>query len=202
MKLAAAAVLLSPYVPLLFMGEEYGETAPFQYFVSHSDPAIIEAVRKGRSEEFAEFQWAGELPDPQDERTFSASKLRWDMRNEGDHRALLNFYGELLRLRRKNPVLRHLDLSSQEVKLATKDRAIFTRRWHEKDEVFGAFYFGEAAAQLPVPMPAGRWVRGLDSADLKWNGPGSEAAASVESSGNVELAVKPYSVVMYARSNE
>jgi maltooligosyltrehalose trehalohydrolase len=202
LKMAAAMVLLSPYVPLLFMGEEYGETAPFQYFVNHSDPAIIDAVRKGRSEEFANFQWAGEVPDPQDERTFSASKLRWDMRNEGDHRALLNFYGELLRLRRKNPVLRHLDRSSQEVKLATKDRAIFTRRWHEKDEVFGAFYFGEAAAQLPVPMPAGRWVRGLDSADLKWNGPGSEPPASVESSGNVELAVKPYSVVMYARSNE
>lgn len=202
LKMAAAMVLLSPYVPLLFMGEEYGETAPFQYFVSHSDPAVIDAVRKGRSEEFANFQWAGEVPDPQDEGTFLTSKLRWDMRNEGDHRALLDFYGELLRLRRENRVLRRLDRSSREVKLAAKDRAIFTRRWHEKEEVFAAFYFGEAAARLHLRMPGGRWARELDSADLKWNGPGSEAPETIESSGNVEMGLKPYSVVMYARSNE
>ena len=64
-------MLLSPFVPLLFMGDEYGETAPFQYFVSHSDPSLIEAVRKGRREEFAAFKWKGEPPDPQDEGTFS-----------------------------------------------------------------------------------------------------------------------------------
>src|SRR4029078_5219302 len=59
-KLAAAATLLSPYVPLLFMGEEYGETAPFQYFVSHGDPTLIDAVRKGRREEVADLRWEGE----------------------------------------------------------------------------------------------------------------------------------------------
>ena len=80
LKLAAAAVLLSPYVPLLFMGEEYGEKAPFQYFVSHSDPSIIEAVRKGRGDEFSSFEWAGELPDPQSEKTFLDSKLDWESR--------------------------------------------------------------------------------------------------------------------------
>ena len=57
LKLAAGVVLLSPFIPLLFMGEEYGETAPFLYFISHSDPALIEAVRKGRKEEFKEFTW-------------------------------------------------------------------------------------------------------------------------------------------------
>src|SRR5262249_16007104 len=62
---AAGAVLLSPFVPLLFMGDEYGETAPFQYFVSHSDKQLIEAVRRGRIEEFAAFNWKDEPPDPQ-----------------------------------------------------------------------------------------------------------------------------------------
>ena len=70
LKLAAGLVLLSPYIPLLFMGEEYGETAPFLYFVSHGDPALVEAVRRGRREEFARFTWKGEVPDPQAEETF------------------------------------------------------------------------------------------------------------------------------------
>src|SRR5262249_23569043 len=65
LKLAAGLVLLSPYVPLLFMGEEYGETSPFLYFVSHGDPALIDAVRRGRREEFKKFAWQGEPPDPQ-----------------------------------------------------------------------------------------------------------------------------------------
>src|SRR5437660_9762298 len=74
-KLASSVVLLSPFVPLLFMGDEYGETAPFQYFVSHSDPQIIEAVRHGRMEEFSAFKWKGEPPDPQGEQTFKRSQL-------------------------------------------------------------------------------------------------------------------------------
>jgi maltooligosyltrehalose trehalohydrolase len=72
LKLAAAVVALSPFIPLLFMGEEYGETAPFQYFVSHSDEALVEAVRTGRKEDFSSFGWEGKVPDPQDERTFLA----------------------------------------------------------------------------------------------------------------------------------
>jgi maltooligosyltrehalose trehalohydrolase len=65
MKLAAGVVFLSPFIPLLFMGEEYGETAPFPYFISHSDADLVEAVRRGRREEFAAFGWSQEPPDPQ-----------------------------------------------------------------------------------------------------------------------------------------
>jgi maltooligosyltrehalose trehalohydrolase len=71
-RLAAAATILAPFVPMLFMGEEYGETAPFQYFTSHSDPDLIEAVRKGRREEFDDFLWQGEAPDPHDEERSAA----------------------------------------------------------------------------------------------------------------------------------
>ena len=122
LKMAAAAVLLSPYVPLLFMGEDYGETAPFQYFVSHSDPAIVDAVRKGRAEEFADFRWSGDLPDPQDERTFLRSKLSWDLRQKGNHRILLDFHKELFRLRREVRALRRLDRNSQEVHLLAEEK--------------------------------------------------------------------------------
>ena len=82
LKLAAGMVLFSPHIPLLFMGEEYGEEGPFQYFVSHSDPELIEAVRKGRREEFAAFRWEGEIPDPQDEATFLRSKIHLDLRHD------------------------------------------------------------------------------------------------------------------------
>ena len=76
LKLAAGLVILSPFIPLLFMGEEYAETAPFPYFISHSDPELIEAVRRGRRAEFAAFGWQGETPDPQDAKDFSARQAQ------------------------------------------------------------------------------------------------------------------------------
>ena len=77
-RVAAACVLFAPQIPLLFMGEEYGETAPFQFFTDHDDPAIAEATREGRKREFERFSaFAGEVPDPQDPATFERSKLDW-----------------------------------------------------------------------------------------------------------------------------
>ncbi len=105
-RLAAALLLLAPYVPLLFMGEEYGETNPFLYFVSHGDPALIEAVREGRQREFAAFAWVGELPDPQAESTFEASRPRWRREGEEAHAKHLALYRDLLQLRRTEPALR------------------------------------------------------------------------------------------------
>lgn len=106
LRLAAALLLLSPYLPLLFMGEEHGETNPFLYFVSHGDPGLIEAVRKGRQEEFASFGWARTVPDPQAEETFEASRPDWARATSGDGGRMLALYRELLRLRRTEPALR------------------------------------------------------------------------------------------------
>lgn len=99
-KLAAGLVLLSPFVPLLFMGEEYGETSPFLYFIDHGDPDLVEAVRKGRSAEFAEFGWGQAVPDPQDPSTFEASKLRG---GKTEHQQILRkLYQQLMAFRREN----------------------------------------------------------------------------------------------------
>jgi maltooligosyltrehalose trehalohydrolase len=105
-RLAAALVLLSPYVPLLFMGEEYGETAPFQYFVHHSDPDLVEAVREGRKKEFAAIGKSEKQIDPQDEATFRRSKLDWSQRATGNGQRLLALYTDLLQLRREEPAMR------------------------------------------------------------------------------------------------
>jgi len=99
LKLAARVVLLSPYIPLLFMGEEYGETAPFHYFISHIDPGPVAAVRRGRREEFTVFRWQGEPPDPQAEATFLRSQLDHTLRDQEPHRTLLAFTRELIQLR-------------------------------------------------------------------------------------------------------
>ena len=84
LKVSAGALILFPFLPMLFMGEEYGETAPFQYFTSHSDEDLIESVRKGRHEEFEAFTWQGEAPDPHDEETFRRSKLNWNLWKSND----------------------------------------------------------------------------------------------------------------------
>jgi maltooligosyltrehalose trehalohydrolase len=105
-RLAAALLLMSPYVPLLFMGEEYGETNPFQYFVSHGDPELIKAVREGRHKEFESFGWGDEVPDPQADETFVRSRLDRSRIAEPEHRGMLTLYRELLRLKRAEPALK------------------------------------------------------------------------------------------------
>src|SRR5690606_11469076 len=85
LKIAAAAILLSPYVPMLFMGEEYADPSPFFYFVSHTDKELIKAVREGRKKEFEGYNWESEPTDPQEEDTFLRSKLQWELRKKGKH---------------------------------------------------------------------------------------------------------------------
>jgi maltooligosyltrehalose trehalohydrolase len=105
-KLAAALYLLSPYVPMLFMGEEYDETNPFQYFVSHGDEQLVEAVRKGRREEFKAFGWGDDVPDPQSEDTFRRSRLDRARMQRPEGSAMRALYRDLLRLRREERMLR------------------------------------------------------------------------------------------------
>ncbi|MFW6181498.1 MAG: malto-oligosyltrehalose trehalohydrolase, partial [Spirochaetota bacterium] len=92
LKLAAGALVLSPFVPLLFMGQEYAEQAPFLYFVSHSDPDLVQAVREGRKKEFAAFARDADFPDPQDPETFRRSVLRWNDRRGGRHGVIRALY--------------------------------------------------------------------------------------------------------------
>ncbi|NHN55487.1 malto-oligosyltrehalose trehalohydrolase [Calidifontibacter sp. DB0510] len=98
--IGAALLLTSPYVPMLFMGEEWGASTPWQYFTDHEDPELAAAVSKGRREEFADHGWGGEVPDPQDSSTRDVSVLRWDELAEPSHAALLDWYRTLISLRR------------------------------------------------------------------------------------------------------
>lgn len=198
-KLAAALVLLSPFVPLIFMGEEYGETAPFLYFVSHGDPDLVQAVREGRKREFAAFEWAQEPPDPQDEDTFRKSQLNHSLRQGGRHGVLLEFYRQLLRLRSSLAPLNHLSKKTMAVSADRRQNLLLVRRWHRNEEVCLMFSFNESPTAIRIAMPDGEWHRRIDSGAKRWEGPGSPIPERLHAAGLVELIPAPCSVVVFSR---
>jgi maltooligosyltrehalose trehalohydrolase len=202
LKLAAGAVILSSNIPLLFMGEEYGEDAPFLYFVSHSDPGLIEAVRTGRKEEFQAFSWEGEPPDPQSEETFRASKLDWGKRGGGRHQVLSGFYRNLLQLRKRTPALAELDKAQLDVRRIEKSGVIALRRWSRlgASHAYCLYNFETSDVNIPVSLPAGSWRRSLDSSDAIWSGPGSLLPPVVRNGDHVTL--RGQSVALFLRESE
>jgi maltooligosyltrehalose trehalohydrolase len=196
LKLAAGAVLLSPFIPLLFMGEEYGEAAPFQYFVSHGDPGLIDAVRRGRREEFAGFDWQGEPPDPQGEETFKRSRLNRELRQEERHRVLYEFYRELLRWRRQHPALACMSKDRLQAVSFEKQKVLLVRRWVEEDQICTILHFSGSPATLELPIPAGDWRKILDSGEARWYGAGSTVPPAIYSEGKVSLTLPPQAVVL------
>ncbi len=199
LKLAAGAIILSPFIPLLFMGEEYGEVAPFQYFISFSDPELVDAVRRGRREEFVGFGWRGDPPDPLSEETLQRSRLNHGLRQTPPHRTLWDFYRELLAIRRAYAGWGGPDEVDREVHLYEKDRTIMVRGPGREAETALLLNFGEKPASLSFVWLGGRWEKVLDSAEARWGGPGSPAPAALPPGGEISLTLGPQSVVLFAR---
>jgi maltooligosyltrehalose trehalohydrolase len=196
-KVAAGVLLLSPFIPLLFMGEEYGETAPFQYFVSHSDPDLIEAVRKGRHEEFAAFGWAGQIPDPQSAETFHGCKLNHALKSEGDHQALYNFVRELVRLRRELPALSRNGQDEMEAIAFERERLLWVKRLRGEQQAVMIVNLGSKPATAMFPFPKASFRKVLDSAAPRWNGRGSLCPDLLEADGTASLSIAASSVVLF-----
>lgn len=199
LKLAAGTVLLSPFIPLLFMGEEYADPAPFLYFTSHSDPALTEAVRRGRRAEFAPFAWQGEIPDPQAMATFERSRLNHALRNEGRHRVLREFYTELIKLRKALPALVSLSTDRMEVRGWEEEGVLVVRRWSAGSDAVAAFNFADAPRQIRAPVPPGHWSTRVDSAAERWAGPGGTAPPEIDSEGTAALRLAPTAFVLLTR---
>jgi maltooligosyltrehalose trehalohydrolase len=197
LKVAAGVMLLSPFLPFLFMGEEYAETSPFQYFVSHQDPDLIEAVRQGRRNDFKSFSWNADPPDPQDTGTFLRSRLHWELQERGPHRKLRRFYAELLRLRKQLAPLANSDIAGIEAVPFENDRALFLRRGGAGEELFAVFNFGRSPASLSISLPQANWAQVLNSRDSRWGGPGSSLPDSLPSDPTLSLTVEPLSFALY-----
>jgi len=189
LKVGAANVLLSPFVPLLFMGEEYGETKPFPYFVSHSDLGLVDAVRSGRAQEFAEFAWAGEPPDPQADHTFAAAVLDFDTRDPR-RAALLRVYRELIRLRSELRI-GGKELATLSIDASEDPKTISLRAGRT---LFVSSFSADAAL---VRVPTGKWTKVFDSADSAWEGPGASAQDTVRGGDMIDL--RRWNAVLYVK---
>lgn len=205
LKAARAAVLLSPNIPLLFMGEEYGETAPFQYFIEHGDPALVEAVRQGRRREFAPFGWNPEdIPDPQDVRTFERSRLQRE-RLDDRQSAMLRWSAALIRLRKTLPSLRAGNHVAQRHQVwAFEDTQVLViHRWTETTGasllVLG---FNTSPVTVTLSEPHGTWISQLDSMDKEFGGTGRETmptSLSISSPGT-SVTIPAYGVAVFLHS--
>jgi maltooligosyltrehalose trehalohydrolase len=167
-KLAAALMFVAPALPLIFMGEEYGETAPFQFFTSFLDRDLADAVRRGRTAEFSRFAWQGSVPDPGEPSTFVRSRLSHALGQAPRHRELRAYYRHWLALRRSHPAL---GARGKERTRATLD-----------DPVLVVDRAGPAGERVRLvanlsrdrrrPPELGGWRVLLDSGESRWRGPG------------------------------
>lgn len=199
LKLAAALLLLSPYIPLIFMGEEYGETKPFFYFVDHGDPGLNDAVRRGREQEFGGFNWSQPVANPAAEETFQASVLDPVGAGSSPQRYLLELYRDLIRRRRSEPTLR---VGAAEVSVEADASA----GW------LATFYRGPRREHLAIhncsPRPAtvklglrpGRWTRLISTDAEEYGGVGSSSPSGfvVTDSEFVSIDLAQHAATLYA----
>lgn len=128
-KIAAALVLTAPFVPMLFQGEEWAASSPFQYFTDHEDKELGRLVSEGRKREFAAFGWnPDDIPDPQDEQTFLRSKLNWDEQAQQPHADILDWYRKLISLRKSQPGLTNGSLKETQVEYSEEEKWLVLRR--------------------------------------------------------------------------
>jgi maltooligosyltrehalose trehalohydrolase len=187
-KLAATLLLLSPYTPLLFMGEEYGEQAPFQYFIDHEDAQLVQAVREGRQRDFLYFGWTS-VSDPKAEQTFLSSRLDWTLPSQPSHKALLRLYQDLLRLRKK-----HLSAKRRIVRVIISDQfEPDSEAWLAAEYVvgrgqrFAAIYsFSSRPVTLTLPFLSADYRLLFTTDSVRYAGGQQEPLAAI--SGQIALA--------------
>lgn len=189
LKLACACVMLSPFIPLFFMGDEYGEDAPFGYFIDHGDPALVEAVRKGRAAEFASFGWKTAPSDPAAPETFEKSRTHPESKNAPRNRAMSAYFLKLAKLRTKLPELSvNFDTVAN---VSSDDGLVIVRRKKGRRESVIFFNFSKNPSVFDKIKPS-RLIKILDSSDDKWLGPGILSAAQGEI-----ITINPRSVAVY-----
>jgi maltooligosyltrehalose trehalohydrolase len=176
-RLAAAVLLLTPGVPLLFMGEEYAETAPFPYFVDHSDPELLEAVRRGRAEEFGRDV---DTLDPAAAATFEQGLLDWRRREAPEGKAALGLYQALLAARRAHPVI--TDPTPREHAAHLTGELLIVHRRSREQSMLAAFNFAAGPASLPLAEGL-QWQQVLDGESLDAGAPLDQGALTLPAYG-------------------
>jgi len=196
--------LLAPYIPMLFMGEEYGDDAPFLYFISHSDQTLVDAVREGRKKEFGHLDWSMEPPDPCDQKTFENSRLHWEKLNEEKHKVIHQWYKELIHLRRTRPALQSFDKDDIWVNTVGDTLQLHRRSGDGSSEVVCFFNFSESSSScLALSAIHSNWKKIIDSNDKQWlmNGDAAKELPPNIPAGN-KLEIPPLTVAVYGNDNQ
>lgn len=150
-KLMAGAVLIAPYIPMLFMGEEWAESNPFLFFISHTDKELAALVNKGRKEEFSYFNWQGEPPDPRLDETFHQSMLQWQLHDQQHHSDMLRYYKELIQLRKSTPALKSTDRSQTKAQSFADKNMVIVERKSGEQEVYCILNFSNKEQTYDLP---------------------------------------------------
>jgi maltooligosyltrehalose trehalohydrolase len=198
-KLLAAAVMCSPFLPMLFMGEEWGETNPFLYFVSHTDQELNMMVRKGRKAEFAAFHSQGEAPDPDKLETFEQSKLQWDLLDVDIHRTLFQYYKKVIELRKSHPALSSGSRVNLHVYVYEDENSLILKRWEGAETIYCFMNFSKGQQTIRLQKDLGDLTLLLNSSDAKWNGPNMAENATFT---GTELSLQSESISIYLSKNE
>lgn len=205
-KLAAVTLLLSPYLPLLFMGQEYGDPSPFLYFVDHSDPQLLNAVHQGRKRELATLHLKGEPPFVGDRETFEQSKLQWDLQFLGTESSpekrvfplLRNFYRHLIHLR---STIRPKNRQEITVEFQESEQLLLLHYHTPQQHSLIFLNFHPQPQHWTGPIPPGAWQKILDSADRQWSpdshSPDPLAPATIQSSPGVPLPLQGHNAIVY-----
>ena len=215
-RVAAALHICAPNLPLLFMGQEWGETAPFLYFTSHTDEDLARGVREGRKEEYASFIEAEEIgasnmdegfADPQSVETFERSRLNWSLVEDSPHKEMLNFYRDLLSLRREHKALSNCDKSRLGVQYDESERWVAVERRDESGEAaLLVCNLSPDARSVQLKVGAGRWRLVLWSSDSVYGGEPENASPPpvlpAEGEGQIFVQLSGWSAAIYTQTNE
>jgi maltooligosyltrehalose trehalohydrolase len=198
-KLAAVLTLCSPFLPLLFMGQEYGETAPFFFFTSFEDSALANAVREGRKRELGAHYSERDFADPQAERTFERSRLDWSKPGVSPHAGLLRLHRDLISLRKQHPSLNNCRKDLTEIQFDEQLRFFVMKRVDPSgSSALVVCNFSKDPQTIPIAVDPGSWRLALRTEDLTYGGSSAPRPAerSTISSGS-PLSLAPFEVAIY-----
>ncbi len=198
-KLIAGAMFITPNIPLLFMGEEYGEHNPFYYFTSHLDQVLNKKVSRGRKNELNVLYPDGaNAPEPFLEETFNNSKLSWDIESSEEKMAMFRFYKALTWLRKTHPALKFPD--KKDINVTNSGKTIVLERWKGVSKLFALLNFEPRGKSFTVPAGLEEgFYKILDSASTKWMGHGEKCPFKI--SANDQIALPGRSFLVYSNKS-
>ena len=198
-KLAAVLTLCSPFLPLLFMGEEYGETAPFLFFTSFEDPHLVNAVREGRKRELGAHYSESDFADPQAESTFERCKLDWSKTERSPHTEILRLHRDLISLRKQHPSLGNCRKDLTDIQFDETSKFLVMRRNDSSGSAaLIVCNFSAAAQTIPVAPTPSSWRLTLWTGDAAYGGNSDPRPAEVLAAGSTSaVRLAAFEAAMY-----